>query len=553
MRKPWWQNAVVYQIYPRSFFDSNGDGIGDLRGIVEKLDYLQALGVDVLWLCPIYPSPGVDNGYDISDYQAIAPEFGTMADFDVLLAEAHRRGLRVILDLVVNHTSDKHPWFVESRASLENPKRDFYVWADPRGGAEPNNWRSWFHLPAWELEERTGQYYLHLFAREQPDLNWRSPELRRAVYDMMHWWLRKGVDGFRMDVINFIAKTAGYPDSAADPARLGHRYAHVPGIELYADTPEVHDYLQEMHREVLSHYDAMTVGECHFLDPVRGARYAAESRRELSMLFQFDQIFSRGNRAALRRAIEDWYEAFRRDGAWTTITLGNHDFPRLVSVFGNEGPHREASAKLFATLLLTGPGTPFLYQGDEIGMTNVCFERADDYDDIQALGEYRENLARGMAEVQALSILREKSRDNARTPMQWSAEPDAGFGSEKPWLLVNPNFREINVAASERDPDSILHFYRRLIELRKREPALVHGEFTPLSTEDTPYVYSRRLGATEFVVVLNWASDRAELSVDDWYDPATAELVVSNLTPPLADSSRLVLEPWQAAVYRTKR
>jgi oligo-1,6-glucosidase len=306
-----------------------------------------------------------------------------------------------------------------------------------------------------------------------------------------------------------------------------------------------------MHREVLAHYDVMTVGECHFVDPARGARYAAESRHELSMLFQFDQIFSGGDRARLRRAIESWYAEFRRQEAWTTITLGNHDFPRLVSVFGDDSQHRDSSAKLFATLLLTAPGTPFLYQGDEIGMTNVRRERADQYDDIQSLGQYRENVARGMPEAEALALLRKISRDNARTPLQWSDEPGAGFGSSSPWLAVNPNYRELNVAQNERDPGSILNFYRRLIELRKREPALVYGEFTPLSESDTPYVYSRRLGTREFVVILNWAGEPARLSVDGWLDPDTAELVVSNLAPPALHAT-LELAPWQASVYRTR-
>ncbi|HOU89407.1 MAG TPA: alpha-glucosidase, partial [Polyangiaceae bacterium] len=405
MQRQWWKEAVVYQIYPRSFADSNGDGIGDLRGILSRLDYLQRLGVDVLWLCPIYRSPNDDNGYDIADYQDIMAEFGTLSDFDDLLRETHRRGMRLVMDLVVNHTSDEHAWFVESRASRQSPRRDYYVWADPRDGGPPNNWRSWFHGSTWELDPATGQYYLHLFSKKQPDLNWANPELRRAVYAMMRWWLERGIDGFRMDVINFIAKTPGYPDSTLDPAALGARYAHVPGIEHYADTPQVHDYLQEMHREVLAHYDVMTVGECHYLDPERAARYVAPERRELCMLFQFDQIFSCGDRAALRRAIEDWYAEFRRCGAWTTTTLGNHDFPRLVSVFGDDGEHRVASAQLFATLLLTAPGTPFLYQGDELGMTNVRWERVEDYDDIQSLGEYHESVARGVSPARALARL----------------------------------------------------------------------------------------------------------------------------------------------------
>ncbi len=555
MQRSWWREAVVYQIYPRSFADSNGDGIGDLRGIVARLDYLQRLGVDVLWLCPIYRSPNDDNGYDISDYRTIMPEFGSMEDFTQLLGETHRRGMRLIMDLVVNHTSDEHPWFVESRASRRNPRRDYYIWADPRDGGPPNNWRSWFRGPAWELDPTTGQYYLHLFSKKQPDLNWANPELRRAVYAMMRWWLDLGIDGFRMDVINFIAKVPGVPDSAAAPAVLGERYAHVPGIEHYADTAHVHGYLQEMHREVLAHYDVMTVGECHFLNPERAARYVDPARHELCLLFQFDQIFAAGDRSALRRALEDWYAEFRRHGAWTTTTLGNHDFPRLVSVFGAEGEAREASAQLFATLLLTAPGTPFLYQGDELGMTNVRWERASDYDDIQALGEYRESIARGVPEAQALAQLQQHSRDNARTPMQWSAEAHAGFTTGQPWLRVNDNFRELNAAAQEREPGSVLQYYRRLIALRKQEPCLVYGDFVPLSPDPGPYVYARVLERTRIVVVLNWTQEPTSLPVADWFEPRTAELLLSNQgAPPVeADGAGVLrLAPWQACVYRTR-
>lgn len=554
MQRQWWKEAVVYQIYPRSFADSNGDGIGDLRGILSRLDYLQRLGVDVLWLCPIYRSPNDDNGYDIADYQDIMAEFGTLSDFDDLLRETHRRGMRLVMDLVVNHTSDEHAWFVESRASRQSSRRDYYVWADPRDGGPPNNWRSWFHGSAWELDPATGQYYLHLFSKKQPDLNWANPDLRRAVYAMMRWWLERGIDGFRMDVINFIAKTPGYPDSTLDPAALGARYAHVPGIEHYADTPQVHDYLQEMHREVLAHYDVMTVGECHYLDPARAARYVAPERRELCMLFQFDQIFSQGDRTALRRAIEDWYAEFRRCGAWTTTTLGNHDFPRLVSVFGDEGEHRVASAQLFATLLLTAPGTPFLYQGDELGMTNVRWERVEDYDDIQSLGEYHESVARGVSPARALARLQAVSRDNARTPMQWSAAPHAGFSTGAPWLPVNQNYRQINAADQEEDPGSVLQHYRRLIALRKREPALVYGDFLPLSPEPGPYVYARTLGDTRLIVALNWSGEPVTLPVGDWFDPRSATLLLANGAPPDLDAGgagTLTLGPWRACIYRT--
>jgi oligo-1,6-glucosidase len=552
----WWKEAVVYQVYPRSFYDSNGDGIGDLAGITAKLDYLVDLGVDVLWLCPIYCSPNDDNGYDIADYQSIMPEFGSMADFDRLLEECHRRGLRLIMDLVVNHTSDEHPWFLEARSSRHNPRRDYYFWADPRDGREPNNWRSWFHLPAWEFDRTTGQYYLHLFSKKQPDLNWSNPAVRRAVHELMHWWLKKGIDGFRMDVINFIAKTPGLPDSVVGPAVLGPRYAHVPGVEHYADTPRVHEYLQEMQREVLRHYDVMTVGECHFLDPVRAARYAAESRRELCLLFQFDQIFAAGDLRALRRAIEDWYVEFRRQQAWTTLALGNHDFPRLVSAFGDDGLHREASAKLFATLLLTGPGTPFLYQGDEIGMTNVRFERVEEYDDCQALGQYRERVAQGVPQGEAFRLLQEIARDNARTPMQWSGEPQAGFTSGRPWLGVNPNYASINVRLDQQQAGSIFRHYQELIRLRKRESALVYGDFVPLLPAQVPYVYARVLGSTQIIVVLNWSSETTLLPLAGLLSWQGAELLSSNLQPPAvlqAEGVTLVLRPWHACVYRVRR
>jgi oligo-1,6-glucosidase len=396
---------------------------------------------------------------------------------------------------------------------------------------------------------------LHLFSKKQPDLNWSNPEVRRAVYEIMRWWLDKGVDGFRMDVINFIAKATGLPDSVLDPATLGPRYAHVPGVEHYADTPRVHEYLQEMQREVLRHYDVMTVGECHFLDPLRAARYAAESRRELCMLFQFDQIFAAGDLRALRRAIEDWYLEFRRQKAWTTLVLGNHDFPRLVSVFGDDGRHREASAKLFATLLLTGPGTPFLYQGDEIGMTNVRFERVEDYDDCQALGQYREHLAQGMAEREAFGRLQHVARDNARTPMQWSAALHAGFTSGTPWLGVNPNYTSINVTADRQHAGSIFRHYQQLLALRKREPALVYGGFTPLLPTQVPYVYARDLGGRRVIVILNWSSETSLLPLAGLFSLDQAELLSSNLEPPAvlrAEGVTLVFRPWQACVNRVR-
>lgn len=554
MRQAWWKEATVYQIYPRSFCDSNGDGIGDLAGIHRKLDYLQALGVDVLWLCPIYQSPNADNGYDVANYHAILPEFGTLGDFTALLAEVHRRGMRLIMDLVVNHTSDEHAWFTEARSSRSSGRRDYYIWADPVDGREPNNWRSFFGGPAWELDARTGQYYLHLFHRKQPDLNWANPEVRREVHALMRWWLDLGVDGFRMDVINFIAKAPGLPDSTNDPALLTPPFVHVPGIEHYADTPRVHDYLQEMHREVLAHYDVMTVGECHYLDPQRAVRYVAEDRRELCLLFQFDQIFSRGDHAALRRAIEEWYAVFHPRAAWTTTTLGNHDFPRVVSVFGDDQAYWRESATALATLLLTAPGTPFLYQGDEIGMTNLLFDRLEDFDDVQALGHYRENRAAGMPEAEAFRILQAESRDHARTPLQWSAGTHAGFTDGRPWLKVNPNHSRINVAAQEGDPKSILNYYRNLIRLRREERALVYGEFTPRSTAPSSVVHWRTLDSTRLVTALNLSGRPVWIEDEHLGSGRPLRLLISNGVAPsfLQAGESLELAPWEARVYRAE-
>ncbi|MBD3243414.1 MAG: DUF3459 domain-containing protein, partial [Chitinivibrionales bacterium] len=467
---------------------------------------------------------------------AIMPEFGSMDDFDEMLHEIHRRDMKLIMDLVVNHTSDEHPWFIESRSSRDNPKRDWYIWRPPKNGREPNNWSSYFTPSAWQYDSVTEEYYLHLFSRKQPDLNWENPQVRREIFAMMRWWFEKGIDGFRMDVINFLAKAPGLPDAPGDG-----RYAW-PG-PLMANQPGMHEILQEMHREVLSRYDVMTVGEGHFIGPEEGLKYAAEDRNELHMVFQFDVTGSAHDVGMLKERVAAWDAVFS-DKGHQSVTLGNHDYPRMVSRFGDEREYRVESAKLLATFVLTAPGTPYLYQGDEIGMTNVAFESLRDYRDIESLRKYQQFLDRGMTENDAFRAMRPISRDNARTPMQWDSSPQAGFTVGKPWIGVNPNYREINVAVSEQDRNAILAYYRALIALRKQTPALAYGTYEVIDTGDTPlYAYRRSLDGVEAVVVLNWSGE--SISAPDGLLPATASLLIGSYAEPKWDD----LQPWEARVY----
>jgi oligo-1,6-glucosidase len=526
----WWRAAVVYQIYPRSFADSDGDGVGDLRGIIGRLDYLAGLGVDVIWLSPVYPSPQDDNGYDISDYQDIEPVFGTLADFDELLACVHERGMRLIMDLVVNHTSDEHPWFVESRASRESPKRDWYFWRE-----EPNDWTSMFSGPAWELDEATGEYYLHLFTRKQPDLKWENPEVRRAVYSMMNWWLDRGVDGFRMDVIDMISKDAE--------------------LTTYMVGPRNHEFIQEMHREVFDGRDVLlNVGEMPHVDLEDARLFTDPARKELDMVFQFEHVNldQRGTKwdsfplrlTDLKRSFGRWQRGLLEVG-WNSLYWNNHDQPRIVSRWGDDGEHRVRSAKLLGTVLHLHRGTPYVYQGEELGMTNVPFDSIEAFRDIESLSHYAEATAAGDDPEAVLASLRPMSRDNARTPMQWDASDHAGFTTGEPWIPVNPNHTEINAAAALDDPDSVLHHYRRLIELRHAEPAAVDGDFTMLLEEDERiYAFTRALGGTELLVVANFSGEPATAAIDGW---AGAELVITNGDPAPAG---LELGPWEARVYR---
>ncbi len=554
----WWKSAVVYQIYPRSFADSNGDGVGDLGGIIGRLDYLHALGVDVIWLSPIYRSPQTDNGYDISDYRDIDPLFGTLAEFDSLVAKVHERGMKLVMDLVVNHTSDEHPWFVESRSSRDDPKRNWYIWRDARDGAEPNNWGSLFGGSAWEWDQRTDQYYLHLFDRKQPDLNWDNPQVRKAVHDVMRWWLDRGVDGFRMDVINFISKTAGLPDAAAIP---GQRF--VSAMDEFVDGPHVHEYVAEMTREVFAgrNGEFITIGEMPGVTPEHALLYTDPARGELNMVFQFEHVSVDQGPAGkfdyvgldlvvLKRSLHRWQAALAETG-WNSLYWNNHDQPRVVSRFGDDHPdYWAASAKALATVLHGMRGTPFVYQGEELGMTNYPFRNPQDHKDLEAVNYYRNVLEAGGDEIAALAGLAKISRDNARTPMQWDAGPNAGFTTGDPWLPVNPNYTWLNAAAQIDMIDSVFAHYQALIRLRHELPILVDGDFTPLMAEDPQiWAYTRTTPSGRLLVIANCGRDPRTVEIDrEWIE---ADLLLANLSeiPATSMSSSLELAGWDARIY----
>ena len=528
MKKTWWKEAVVYQIYPRSFADSNGDGIGDLNGITGKLDYLKELGIDVIWLSPVYKSPNDDNGYDISDYEAIMDEFGTMQDFDRMLAEAHARGIRIVMDLVVNHTSDEHKWFMESRSSKDNPKRDYYIWREGRNGKEPNNWGSWFSGSAWKYDETTDMYYLHLFSPKQPDLNWDNPVVRREVFDMMTRWCEKGIDGFRMDVISLISKPAGLPDAPMMNELYGD-------CGYTANGPHVHEYLQEMNREVLSKYDIMTVGETACVTLEEAKKYANNEGTELNMVFQFEHVGLDGGPdfkwstnkmplVPLKENLTKWQKGLE-GVAWNSLFFCNHDQPRVVNRLGNPSDeYREVSAKCIATCLHMMQGTPYVYQGEELGMTNYPFRTVQDFNDLESINAFREMTEEmGMDPEAIFPGIAHKSRDNARTPMQWDDSPNAGFTTGKPWLAVNPNYVKVNAAEQMARPDSVFHYYRKLIELRHTHDVIVYGTYDLLLPEDPDlYVYTRTLGDQKLLVVCNLSENEREFDAAS-VSPAFAE------------------------------
>lgn len=512
--KQWWKESVVYQIYPRSFADSNGDGIGDLNGITEHLDYLQDLGVDVIWLSPVYQSPNDDNGYDISDYQAIMSDFGTMEDYDRMLSEAHKRGIKIVMDLVVNHTSDEHQWFVESKKSKDNEYRDYYIWKDGKNGKEPNNWGGCFGGSAWEYDKETDMYFLHCFSKKQPDLNWENPKVRKEVFDMMSWWCEKGIDGFRMDVISMISKDPAFPDGEVRNGLYGDNGPFV------CNGPHVHEYLREMNQEVLSKYDIMTVGEAAGVTIEEAKKYAGETTGELNMVFQFEHVELGDHRigkwSAKEVPLKDLREAMNRwqinlEGkAWNSLFWDNHDQPRAVSRFGDDSPmYREVSAKMLATCLHMMKGTPYIYQGEELGMTNAYFSKLEDYRDIESINAFNEYTENGLAgKEEMMNCLKEISRDNARTPMQWNTKENAGFTTGTPWIKVNKNYLEINAEAEMAEEDSVYNYYKKLIRLRKENEIMVQGRFVPLLEEDDHiYAYERLWEGEKIVVACNFTKE----------------------------------------------
>ncbi|MHB9142621.1 MAG: glycoside hydrolase family 13 protein [Paludibacter sp.] len=553
--KKWWKEGIVYQIYPRSFMDSNGDGIGDLGGIISKLDYLKELGVDVVWICPVYRSPNYDNGYDISDYYQIMDELGTFKDWEELLAELHGRKMKLIMDLVVNHTSDQHPWFLESRLSKDNPFRDYYIWRPGKEGKEPNNWASEFGGSAWEYDQSTNEYYLHLFSKRQPDLNWENKKLRHEIYKMMTWWLDKGIDGFRMDVINLISKDPALPDAPIqrnNPYQLGRDY--------YQNGPRIQYFLREMNKKVLCKYDVMTVGETPGVDPCEACLYVAEDRHELDMVFQFELLeLDYGPKGKwdvipwkltdFKRILTDWQNKLQ--GGWNSLFLNNHDQPRAVSRFGNDTVYRVESAKMLATMLHTLQGTPYIYQGEEIGMTNVRYSDIKDYRDIDTLNMYEEELRENQDYDQVMQAIYVRGRDNARTPMQWEDSAQAGFTSGFPWIKVNPNYQEINVKKTLQDENSIFYYYKKLISLRKEHPVFVYGDYHLLFPENEQiFAYIRKLEQSRLLVILNFFADKAFFSVPKELVFHSVQLLISNYKlDEASDLQNIDLRPYEARVY----
>jgi oligo-1,6-glucosidase len=561
-----WRRWVVYQIYPRSFADSDGDGVGDLRGVLGRLDYLERLGVDVIWLSPVYRSPMDDNGYDISDYTDVDPLFGTLADLDELIAALHARGMRLVMDLVVNHTSDEHPWFIESRSSRDNPKRDWYWWRDARPGAtpgtpgaEPTNWASLFSGPAWSWDQATGQYYLHLFSPRQPDLNWENPEVRRAVYAMMRWWLDRGVDGFRMDVINMISKVTSLPDARPRP---GSWYGF--GGRYFLCGPRNHEFLQEMYREVFAgrHLHVLTVGEMPGVTVGEAVLFTDPERHELDMVFQFEHVeLDYGAHRydprplrlpELKESLAAWQAGLAGRG-WNSLYWGNHDHPRSLSRFGDDGRYRVASAKTLATVLHMHQGTPYVYQGDELGMANIPFTSIGDLQDIQARGFYAEAAARGGADLPALlRVMGQRSRDQGRTPVQWDGSPGAGFTTGTPWIAINSDHVTVNAAAQVGEAGSVFEHYRRLIALRHADPVVTDGDFE-LLLPDHPAVWAflRRRPGAELLVAANFSAGRLALRLPVDSGWAGADTVLTSLPDgPPGRLPDVELRPWESVIWR---
>ena len=536
MEKHWWQEVVVYQIYPRSFKDSNGDGIGDLRGIIEKLDYLQTLGIGAIWLSPVYKSPNDDNGYDISDYEDIMDEFGTMADMEELIAEADKRGIKIVMDLVVNHTSDEHHWFIESRKGKDNPYHDYYVWADPaEDGGAPTELQSIFLGSAWKYDETSNQYYLHLFSQKQPDLNWENEKVRREVYDMMNFWIDKGVGGFRMDVIDLIGK--------------------IPLEGITSNGPKLHEYLQEMNKATFGDKDLLTVGETWGATPEIAKLYSNPERHELSMVFQFEHSLLDNEPGKekwdlkpldvteLKTVLSKWQTELGEEG-WNSLFWNNHDLPRIVSRWGNDKEYRVRSAKAFAILLHMMKGTPYIYQGEELGLTNTPVASIEELDDIESINMYHDRISRGFSVESIMTSLNAKGRDNARRPIPWTAEKNGGFTTGTPWLALNPNYTEMNVEAELKNPDSVFYTYQKLIQLRKDHPIVIWGDYELLNTSSNVFSYYRTLGEERWLTVVNLSDFEEEISVDDRFN----KVLVTNTEDEITDLRAYKLSPWQAFV-----
>ncbi|MBM7649500.1 alpha-glucosidase [Bacillus ectoiniformans] len=554
MKKIWWKESVVYQVYPRSFMDSNGDGIGDLKGIMSKLDYLKDLGIEVIWICPIYKSPNEDNGYDISDYQDIMDEFGTMEDFDLLLEEAHKRGLKIIMDLVINHTSADHPWFIESRSSKDNPKRDYYIWQDPKpNGEEPNNWESIFGGSAWEYDEHTEQYYMHIFAKRQPDLNWENPKVRRDLYDMVNWWLDKGIDGFRVDAISHIKKVPGFPDL---PNPDKKRY--VPSYKGHMNREGIHEFLDELKEETLDKYDVMTVGEANGVSAEDAELWVGEDKGTFNMIFQFDSLglWKKNSETSVdlpkfKESYTKWQKGLEGIG-WNALFLENHDVPRSVSILGDDTKYWDVSSKALATMYFLMQGTPFIYQGQEIGMTNVQFSSIDDYNDVAIKNLYKLEKENGKTHEEIMEIIWQTGRDNSRTPMQWNDEPNGGFSTGTPWLKVNPNYKDINVEKAVKDPNSIYHYYKKLIQFRKENETLLYGAYD-IMLENHPqiYAYTRTWEDDMILVLTNLSAEESVFEMPKYVKYASVEKLFGNYDDEKQSAlSHMKLKPYEAAVYR---
>ncbi|AWB43576.1 glucohydrolase [Paenibacillus sp. CAA11] len=565
-----WKEAVVYQLYPLSFMDGNGDGIGDLKGILSRVDYLKELGINMVWLGPVCQSPMIDHGYDVSHYRRIADQFGTMEEMEALIEELHKRGIKLLMDLVINHTSDEHPWFEQSRSSKDNPYRDYYIWREPKeDGSPPNDWQSFSGESAWRFDEQTGEYYFHIFDEKQPDLNWENEKLRSEIYDMVRFWLDKGIDGFRLDAINHLSKDPSFPDAADD--RESPR-----GQKYFKNGPRMHEYLQELNREAFGRYPGIvTIGEAPSVTMEEVNRYTAQDRGEMTMVLMMEMSRldakpgDRWGRAEwkltrLKQIVDKWYKGVFGKGGYATY-LSNHDYPRSLPRYGDDGVYRKESAKMLATFLLTAPGTPIIYQGEELGMTNAKFESIDDYRDKKTRSYYHRRVEReGADPMDALTAIHQCSKDSSRTPMQWNDSPNAGFTTGQPWIPVNPNYPDIHAEEAMADPDSIFHYYRKLIRLRKKEPVLAYGDFRLVDEEhEQVFCYTRQLENTKFVTILNFSDEKAEFNLpkDIREGLKDAEYILSNLPeggavlgekPGKEDRAVLNLAPYEAIVWKLK-